>query len=77
AHVKRGTLVLDPFVGTGSILISASYYGATCVGSDIDIRVLKGYSVAYLNPHIKHPPNGKTYGWPGFERKREEAKKSE
>ncbi|PFH31380.1 hypothetical protein BESB_028150 [Besnoitia besnoiti] len=56
AQVKRGSLVLDPFVGTGSILISASYYGALCVGSDIDIRVLKGYSVAYLNPHIKHPP---------------------
>nr|CEL71150.1 TPA: Methyltransferase-like protein, related [Neospora caninum Liverpool] len=59
AHIKRGSLVLDPFVGTGSILISASYYGATCIGSDIDIRVLKGYSVAYLNPHLNHPPGAK------------------
>lgn len=25
---------------------------AFCIGSDIDIRVLKGYGVSYLNPHL-------------------------
>ncbi|OEH76651.1 tRNA guanosine-2-o-methyltransferase trm11-like related protein [Cyclospora cayetanensis] len=45
-------VVLDPFVGTGSVLIAAAHYGAFCVGSDIDIRVLKGYGVSYMNPHL-------------------------
>ena len=42
AHVRRGSLVLDPFVGTGSILIACARFGAFCVGTDIDIRVLRG-----------------------------------
>ncbi|ORY78204.1 hypothetical protein BCR37DRAFT_370759 [Protomyces lactucae-debilis] len=33
-----GGLVYDPFVGTGSFLIAASAFGATCIGSDIDGR---------------------------------------
>ena len=42
AHVKKGSIVLDPFVGTGSILISCALYGAYCIGTDIDLRVLRG-----------------------------------
>jgi len=42
AHVGKGSMVFDPFVGTGSILLSCALYGAYCVGSDIDIRVLRG-----------------------------------
>jgi tRNA (guanine10-N2)-methyltransferase len=43
AHVKKGSVVLDPFVGTGSILIACAQFGAHfCVGTDIDIRVLRG-----------------------------------
>lgn len=43
AHVRKGSVVLDPFVGTGSILIACAQFGARlCVGTDIDIRVLKG-----------------------------------
>jgi tRNA (guanine10-N2)-methyltransferase len=41
-YVRRGSLVLDPFVGTASILVAATYFGARCFGGDIDIRVLKG-----------------------------------
>ena len=40
-QVKKGDLVYDPFVGTGSILVAASYYGAVTLGSDIDARVVK------------------------------------
>eukprot|EP00934_Nitzschia_sp_Nitz4_P005528 Nitzschia sp. Nitz4//scaffold74_size92883//19417//21099//NITZ4_004816-RA/size92883-processed-gene-0.3-mRNA-1//1//CDS//3329557574//5518//frame0 len=42
AQVKKGSIVYDPFVGTGSILLSCALRGAYCIGSDIDIRVLKG-----------------------------------
>jgi tRNA (guanine10-N2)-methyltransferase len=41
-QVQKGTVVLDPFVGTGSILVSCALRGAYCVGTDIDIRVLRG-----------------------------------
>ncbi|GMH54481.1 hypothetical protein TL16_g02004 [Triparma laevis f. inornata] len=40
--VKSNSYVFDPFVGTGSILFSASVLGGICVGTDIDTRVLKG-----------------------------------
>lgn len=35
-------MVLDPFVGTGSILVACANFGAFTVGTDIDTRVLKG-----------------------------------
>jgi tRNA (guanine10-N2)-methyltransferase len=41
-QVQRGTIVYDPFVGTGSILLACALRGAYCIGSDIDIRVLRG-----------------------------------
>lgn len=41
AHVTRGSLVMDPYVGTGSILLAAAARGAVVLGADIDIRVLK------------------------------------
>lgn len=41
AQVRRGGLVLDPFVGTGSILVPAAHLGALTMGTDIDIRVIK------------------------------------
>jgi len=43
-HVAPGRMVLDPFVGTGSILLSCAVQGAFCVGTDIDIRILRGRS---------------------------------
>lgn len=51
--VQAGSLVLDPFVGTGSILVAASHFGALCFGSDIDMRVLKGLSVGRSRKHIQ------------------------
>jgi tRNA (guanine10-N2)-methyltransferase len=40
--VQKNNFVLDPFVGTGSILIAATHFGSLCFGTDIDSRVLKG-----------------------------------
>ena len=35
---------MDPFAGTGSIMIAAATFGAKYnFGTDIDIRVLRGY----------------------------------
>lgn len=45
ALVTEKSIVLDPFVGTGSILVAAQHFGALCFGSDIDMRVLKGLKV--------------------------------
>ncbi|XP_018325435.1 tRNA (guanine(10)-N2)-methyltransferase homolog [Agrilus planipennis] len=42
AKVKKGDLILDPFVGTGSLLISAAYFGGYILGTDIDYLMLHG-----------------------------------
>ncbi|XWS54352.1 hypothetical protein CRYUN_Cryun10bG0082800 [Craigia yunnanensis] len=41
AQAAPGKLVYDPFVGTGSILVSAAHFGAMTMGADIDIRVVR------------------------------------
>ena len=38
---RRGALVYDPFVGTGSLLVPAAHFGAVTLGADIDIRVVQ------------------------------------
>ncbi|KAK1443268.1 RNA methylase-like protein [Babesia gibsoni] len=53
--VTKGSVVLDPFVGSAGSLISASHFGALCFGSDIDMRVLKGWSVGHHNRNL--PPS--------------------
>lgn len=40
-QVKKGDLVYDPFVGTGSILVAAAHFGGHTIGADIDIRVVR------------------------------------
>ena len=40
-HVHKSSLVIDPFVGTGGLLIPAAALGAVTMGIDIDIRVIK------------------------------------
>ncbi|CCI11196.1 unnamed protein product [Albugo candida] len=45
ALVRPNDIVIDPFIGTGSVLIPCAKYGAMCVGSDIDFRVLLGTGV--------------------------------
>ncbi|EEA20364.1 RNA methylase family UPF0020 protein [Talaromyces marneffei ATCC 18224] len=42
AHAAPGKLFFDPFVGTGSFLIAAAYFGAATLGADIDGRSFKG-----------------------------------
>ncbi len=41
ARVKKGARILDPFCGTGSILIEGAIIGMKMYGSDIDERMLK------------------------------------
>ncbi|XP_003426755.1 tRNA (guanine(10)-N2)-methyltransferase homolog [Nasonia vitripennis] len=40
AQVKNGDVVLDPFVGTGSLLIPASMFGGYTLGTDIDFLMI-------------------------------------
>ena len=42
ALARPGSIIYDPFVGTGSFLISCSHFGAFSIGSDIDGRKIKG-----------------------------------
>ncbi|XP_039960648.1 tRNA (guanine(10)-N2)-methyltransferase homolog [Bactrocera tryoni] len=44
ALVNNGDLVLDPFVGTGSLLVSAAKFGGYVLGADIDFMMLHGRS---------------------------------
>ncbi|XP_057974054.1 uncharacterized protein LOC131161991 [Malania oleifera] len=60
ALAAEGKLVYDPFVGTGSILIAASHFGATTMGSDIDIKVLRDGR----GPDCNVWSNFKQYGLP-------------
>ncbi len=39
--MRKSSLVFDPFVGTGSILVAAAERGALTLGADIDMRILK------------------------------------
>ncbi|XP_046431255.1 tRNA (guanine(10)-N2)-methyltransferase homolog [Neodiprion fabricii] len=40
AQVKNGDLILDPFVGSGSLLVAASQFGGYTLGTDIDYLML-------------------------------------
>ena len=42
ARVKEGDTVLDPFCGTGGILIEAGLIGCKVIGCDIDWKMKKG-----------------------------------
>lgn len=44
AKVKKGDVVFDPFVGTGSTLVSCAHLGAYVMGTDIDRKILHGWS---------------------------------
>jgi tRNA (guanine10-N2)-methyltransferase len=44
ALAKPGSFVFDPFVGTGSLLITCAALGASTLGADIDFDVLVGKS---------------------------------
>ncbi|MEE9151761.1 MAG: methyltransferase domain-containing protein [Thermoplasmata archaeon] len=42
SRVKKGQTLLDPFCGTGGVLIEAALVGAKPIGSDIDKRMVDG-----------------------------------
>ncbi|XP_037533038.1 tRNA (guanine(10)-N2)-methyltransferase homolog [Nematolebias whitei] len=42
AKVKEHDLVFDPFVGTGSLLVACSQFGAYVCGTDIDYNTIHG-----------------------------------
>ncbi|MEM1582021.1 MAG: THUMP domain-containing protein [Candidatus Bathyarchaeia archaeon] len=42
AQVRRGELLLDPFCGTGSVLIEAGLIGCRVIGFDVDRRMVEG-----------------------------------
>ncbi|CDW57094.1 tRNA guanosine 2' O methyltransferase TRM11 [Trichuris trichiura] len=42
AQISPGDLIYDPFVGTGSILLSCAHFGAYCAGAEIDYNVAHG-----------------------------------
>uniref|UniRef100_K3WXR5 tRNA (guanine(10)-N(2))-methyltransferase n=1 Tax=Globisporangium ultimum (strain ATCC 200006 / CBS 805.95 / DAOM BR144) TaxID=431595 RepID=K3WXR5_GLOUD len=78
ALVQQNDLVIDPFVGTGSVLIPCGTHGAICFGTDIDIRVLLGTGVGVTGggaseelitekdgqPRVNVMTNFKQYGLP-------------
>lgn len=44
ALVRKGDLVLDPFAGSGSLLVAAAKFGAYVIGADIDYMIVHGKS---------------------------------
>lgn len=44
-QIRPGDFVYDPFVGTGSIAVALQHFKPFVFGSDLDIRVIKGYGV--------------------------------
>lgn len=42
ALARPGSLVLDPFCGTASILVGCAHYGARVLGADLDGRLVRG-----------------------------------
>ncbi|TRY97532.1 hypothetical protein DNTS_000334 [Danionella cerebrum] len=46
AKVKANDLVYDPFVGTGSLLMASSHFGAYVCGTDIDYNTIHGIGKA-------------------------------
>mmetsp|Transcript_9634 Transcript_9634/g.29210 ORF Transcript_9634/g.29210 Transcript_9634/m.29210 type:complete len:298 (-) Transcript_9634:1730-2623(-) len=53
ALLQEGSIVMDPFVGTGSIIVSAAAFGASVIGSDIDINVLRGKDSASISSNFE------------------------
>jgi len=58
-QVDRGSLVFDPYIGTGSITVAAAYHKAQVMGTDIDMRVVRLVRVCMCwQRHHTHGPLG-------------------
>jgi DNA modification methylase len=55
AGVGRGDLVVDPFCGSGALLVGAVERGATVIGSDISARAIALASKRLTKPVVKTP----------------------
>ncbi len=42
AHIEEGSRVVDPFLGTGALLVEAALLGARTVGIDVDGAMVRG-----------------------------------
>ncbi|MDD3984497.1 MAG: TIGR01177 family methyltransferase [Methanobacterium sp.] len=51
--VKKGNILLDPFCGTGGILLEAGIMGVNVIGVDIDEKMVKGTIKNLQNCDIK------------------------
>lgn len=47
ARVESGQYGMDPFCGTGGLLLAMTHFGAKLFGGEIDIRVVRGWRIAY------------------------------
>lgn len=47
AQVKPGSIMYDPFAGTGSFLSAGGHFGALVLGSDIDGRMIRGKDASH------------------------------
>jgi tRNA (guanine10-N2)-dimethyltransferase len=56
AHPKMGNLVLDPFCGTGTMLIEAALIGCRVIGLDVQRRMARG--TLRNMKHFKVEPEG-------------------
>lgn len=56
-QVQPGKIIYDPFTGTGSFLVAGAYFGALPLGSDIDVRSIRG-----KGPQCNLKSNFKQYG---------------
>ncbi|GFR46055.1 hypothetical protein Agub_g7525 [Astrephomene gubernaculifera] len=65
AKVRPGQLVLDPYAGTGSILVAAAHYGAQVLGTDIDIKVIREGKVGPGGESLTIRSNFAQYGLGG------------
>ena len=59
-QARAGTLMLDPFAGTGSIMLAAAHFGAATWGGEIHPPMLrgkrKGLNVRSASPRLfLHP----------------------
>jgi putative methyltransferase (TIGR01177 family) len=54
ARVGPGDRVVDPFVGTGSLLLEAALLGATTVGIDVSATMIRGAIENFA--HLGHTP---------------------